>query len=508
MKTKNQLLSTLFIFLILPVAVFAQENSQILRFEDALQIMEENNPALKQAKQQIRQKEYELKSKRAYYMPQISLSAQAVSMSEKLHLDLTPVSEAITPLYNTLGTYGVFSGVANPDPATNTQMPFLPDDVSTAVVRQQLLDAGETIGNAEWDQVIQERNFATVSANFTWPIFTGGKIRGANKAAGVEVVMSQEELREAEGILLSELATRYYGLALGVQIAEVRKQMLESMEKHYYDAQKLLDNGMIARVEFLHASVSRNEAEREFKQALRNIEIIRSGLAATLALDSNLTVQPASQLFINKELNEIPYWISQAIANNPQLKQIEGKKQLVDIKNTVDKGSYMPTIAMMGTYNVANQDLSTYVPEWIVGVGLNWTVFDGMARKNKIKVGATMQRQVEYAEQKAHNDLEAYLTKLYQELQMQMEQKQELGTTLELAQEYSASTEKAFNEGFATSTTVVEALTKVAQVKALRLKVLYDYDVSLAKFLQTAGIPEQYTNYCTGENTITESLID
>jgi len=503
---KHQLFNTLFIVLVLPSVVLAQENSQLMRFEDALQIMKENNPAIQQAKQEIKQKEYELKSKRALYMPQISVSAKAVTMSDPLHLDLTAVSEAITPLYNTLGTYGVFSGVPNPDPTTNTIMPILPDNISTQAVRQQLLEAEEEIANAEWDQVIQEKNFATVTADFMWPIFTGGKIMGTNKAAGLDVEMSQEKLRETEGALLTELVSRYYGLALAVQVADVRKQMLDAMENHYSDAQKLYENGMIANVELLHSSVSRNEAEREWKQAIRNIEIIQSGLAATLSLDSAVYVQPASLLFINKELDNISYWILKAKSYNPQLKQIESKKEQIKIKNTVDKGSYLPTIAMMGTYNLAEKDLSPYLPEYMVGVGMKWTIFNGMARRNNIKAGVTMHNQVEFAEEKAHSDLEAYLTKLYQELQMQIEQKNELVTTLELAQEYSTSTEKAFNEGFATSATVVDAFTKVAQVKALRLKVLYDYDVALAQFLQTAGIPEQFTEYCSGENTITKSL--
>jgi len=137
---------------------------------------------------------------------------------------------------------------------------------------------------------------------------------------------------------------------------------------------------------------------------------------------------------------------------------------------------------------------------------MKWNVFQGMSRKNNILASETLHNQVEYAEQKANNDLEAYLVKLYNELQMQMEQKTELETTLALANEYRQSTENAFNEGFATSTDVVEANTKVLQVKTLRLSVLYNYDVALANFLQTAGVPEQYIEFSSGDNTVTESL--
>ncbi|HRX11075.1 MAG TPA: hypothetical protein P5210_05470, partial [Draconibacterium sp.] len=94
----------------------------------------------------------------------------------------------------------------------------------------------------------------------------------------------------------------------------------------------------------------------------------------------------------------------------------------------------------------------------------------------------------------------------YQELQIQMVQKTELEGTLELALEYAASTEKAFNEGLSTSTAVVEARSKVTQVKAMVLKLFYDYDVTLATLLQISGAPAEYLQYCEGENTIAESL--
>lgn len=506
MRTQKRWIGTLFLMLIWSFAAKAQGDTTLLSFGNALQIMQNQNPALQRARQEIKQKEYEKAAKQGLYLPKVSVSAKAVSMSESMHLDLTPVRDAITPLYDALGNYGVFSGVPNPDPTTNKFLPVLPDNISTQAVRQKLLAGEETVANGDWDITIQNKNFATVSADFIWPVFTGGKIYGANKAAGVDVKISREELRKVEGDLLNELVSHYYGLALAIQAAQVRQQMLEAMDKHYSDAQKMFDQGMIAKVELLHSSVARNEAERELKQAKRNIEIIQSGLSATLANDTLRLFVPANRLFINKQLPSLNYCISKALDANPQLKQIEGKRDLVNIKTTVDKGNYLPTLAMMGTYNLADKNLSPYLPNWFVGVGLNWTLFEGLSRNNQLKVSGAMHHQVDDAEQQAHNDLHAYITKLYQELNMQLEQIKELDGTLELVQEYSSSTEKAFTEGLTTSVSVVDAFTKVAQVKAMRLKVFYDYDATLSTLLQTAGIPEQFINYCSGENTLVESL--
>jgi outer membrane protein TolC len=505
MNLEKALPKLLCIFMLFPSIAVGQV-PQLLSFEDALQMMSDNNPSLLRQREEIKQREYEIKSRRGLRYPSVALNAQAVSMSDMLHLDLTPVEEAITPLYNTLGNYGIFSGVPNPDPATNQQVPTLSDAQSTEIIRQKILAAEEELKAAEWDKVIQEKNFAVVSAGFVWPIYSGGKINGANNAANVKLDISEEELRHTEGTLLTELVSRYYGLVLGLEVVKLREQMLESLQNHYSDANKLFENGMIAKVELLHATVAKNEAERELKQAQRNIEIIRSGLMATLASDSLQKVLPISQLFINKNLQDIAGWIETAKSSNPQLKQIQSKKELADIKHHIEKNAYLPSIAAMGNYNIADKNLSPYTPDWLVGVGLKWTLFEGMTRRNNIRSSATLSNQVVYAEQKANDDLTAYLTKLYHELQMQMEQKTELETTLELANEYCASTEKAFNQGLATSTSVVEAHTKILQVKAKRLKVMYDYDVALALFFQTTGTPGQFLNYSSGENAILESL--
>jgi hypothetical protein len=149
MNLRKVLSGLLCIVMLFPSAGHAQA-PEMLTFEDALQIMSENNPALQRKREEVKQRSYEIKSRRGLRYPTVSLNAQAVSMSDPLHLDLTPVRDAITPLYNTLGNFGVFNGVPNPDPATNQQVPTLPDAQSTAAVRQQLLAAEEEIKSDEW----------------------------------------------------------------------------------------------------------------------------------------------------------------------------------------------------------------------------------------------------------------------------------------------------------------------------------------------------------------------
>lgn len=507
MKTPTQLKHSICGLLLLgTLGVWAEEPTATFTIEAAFEQMQQHNPALQRARFQVQQKEFERAAKQGLYMPKVSMGAKAVAMSDALHLDLTPVRDAILPLYDALGNYGVFTGVPNPDPATNQVVPVLPDAMSTAAVRQKLTDGKQKVADAEWNKLIQEERFATVTADFIWPIYTGGKIQAANKAAAVEVQMGSEQLRQVQGELLSELVTRYYATVLAMQAQAVRQQMFQSMDKHYQNAQKMFDAGMIAKVELLQATVARSEAERELKKAHRDVEVIRAGLAATLSSDSLAACQPISPLFVNSKIPELGYFQEKALHANPQLKQIESQKQLVQIKDRAEKADYLPTVAAIGTYNLVDKNLSPYMPHWLVGVGVNWTLFDGLARNKTTKATHALENQVQSAQDQAVLSLQAYVNKLHQQLHMNLEQVQELNQTLELTIEYASSTEKAFNEGMATSTSVTDAHLKVAQVKLMRLKVFYEYDVVLATLLQTSGIPDDFLMYCKSENSIVEPM--
>lgn len=494
--------------------VSAQSDSTLLTFEDAYRIMQSENPSLRRAKKEVERKEYEKQSKQGLYMPKVSVGAQAVAMSDPLHLDLNPIGEALEGLYEYLGNYGVFDNVPYINPQTGqpvlnpaTGQPIILDQTnSTAAIRNGFSETAEEIASHNWDQTIQEKTFATISANVAWPIFTGGKIMAANKAAGINLDISHEEVRLTEGQLLTEIVSRYYGLVLAMQASEVMQEKYIAMKNHFSDAQKKFDQGMIAKVELLNAKVGLSEAEREYKSADRMVATVRTGLSSTLASNSDTCFIPTNLLFINKDLPPLSFWIEQTYGSNPLLKQLNYKKELTTVKTNVSKGAYLPTVALMGTYHIADYQLSHYMPHWMVGAGISWNLFDGMSRNKDLKANKMLSEQVDLAREKANNELNAYITKLYNELNNLLQEISELENTQALAQEFCLSTEKAFKEGLKNSTDVSRAQSTLAQVKALRLKTFYNYDVTLATLLQVSGKPHTFNSYCAGSNTITESI--
>ena len=466
-----------------------------LTFEEALGLSLQNNHLIKQYNHKSLQLGEEVKAAKGLHLPRISLSASYVYMSDNIELDLTPVRDAISPLYNAMGHYGKFGGVPNPDPKTNSVMPYLPDDVSTAVIRGKMLEGLDAVNNGEWIQTIQNRQFGMVNAGFVMPIYTGGKINAANKAAQIKFEASELESVQKSYELSCELVERYFGLIMANQAVKVRQTVKEGMLKHFEDAQKLAKEGMIAQVEVLNAKVYFSDADRELKKSERQVEIVNEGVLNTVAETGNPRINPLSELFFVETIEPLDFFKKKALANSPLLAQVNKKKELAQEGVKVEQSAYLPTIAATGTFDLVNKDLSPYLPDYMVGVGLQWGLFDGKARSRKLKAAKFQAMEVEDYYAKAESDIYSAINKYYQELHMYMEQITELDAAMEFTAEYSRAREKAFSEGIATATQVSDANLAVAKVKIERLQAIYSWDVALSKLLYYSGMSDQFVSY-------------
>lgn len=487
--------------------VSAQDSvpKMLMSFDQAFELAKQNSHLIKQAQYLKEEKTQLAKSALGLYMPHVGVTASYMFLPEDLTLDLTPVRDAITPLYSALGNYGVFSGVPNPDPNTNALLPVLPDNMSTQAVRGQFQEGLTQIQGAEWNKMIQKKQFGSVAATVNWPLFAGGKIRSANKAANLEVTEADETMRQKEGELLSELVERYFGLSLAKQAVYVRKDVLSGMNRHLSDAEKMQRDGLIANAEVLQARFYNAQADRELKKANRTVKILNDALNNTLAMEKDTAIEPITSLFYLDSIESVEYFIDIAATKNPSLLIVESKKELATVNHKVQMAEYLPAVAVQGMYDIANKDLSPYAPEWMVGVGLKWTLFDGTARYRKVKAATAKTNQVEEIQAKAQTDVSTLIIKLYNELNGYREQLVALDTARTFAEEYLRVREKAFHEEMNNATEVVDARMALAQVSIERLQAMYGYDLTLAKLLQYAGIPEEFPSYKTRKEARTEA---
>ena len=466
---------------------------QKLTFDQAREIAWQNSHVLKQVGYLQLQKDQERKAAMGLYYPTIGITANAMVMSDPITLDLTPVRDAITPLYQTLGNYGKFGNI-----------PGVSDEVATQLIRQKLLAGMNEIQGQDWNQVIQKQSFGMVAANLSWPLYAGGKIRAANKAASINQHEVLEITRQRQGELQSELAERYYGLCLARQVQTVRQEVYLGLQQHLADAIKLEKEGMISYADVLHAKVYNAQASRELTKAMQQTAMVNQALNGTMAIGDSTRIETLSNLFYLDSIEPERYFTDLSGSKNPLINQIESKKQLSIQSYKAERADFFPSVAFQGTYDIINKDLSPYLPEWEVGIGLKWTLFNGVTRYSKLKAATMRTKQAEEYGLKAKTDVATAINKLYHELIMYHDQLTELGIARQFAEEYLRARETEFHQELSNSSQVVDARLALAQIKTERLQTMYNYDVTLAKLLEFAGVPADFSSYSTRSDAKTE----
>lgn len=467
---------------VLPAQLFAQEPADTLKLnlQQSIELLISQNPAVKAANQASQQKEYERDAAKGLYMPQVGVSATFGITSKPVTLDLSPVGDALEGLYQLSAGQTQLIGALNPAIAATPQY-------------QQLLQGAQqglaAVSNAEWEKVLLEDNLGKVSADLKWPIFTGGKIMAANKAAKASANEMSERARMVTNAEITSLVQRYYGLQLFMEVAKVRKMVLDGFYQHLEDARKMEANGMISEAERLHAEVAYAQADKEYKKAVKDVELMQTALKSTLNVSN--PVLPTSTMTIVKAVMPLDSYIEMARQGNPIFGQLEQKKLMANQAITKERSAYLPDIAVMGSYDIYRYNMSDLTPEWYVGVGLKMNIFDGLAKHNKIQAAKIQRQQVETAEEKIALDITTGITRVYQQMEQAVEQYQSGEVSLQFAQEYLRVRERGFSEGFATSTDVVDANMNLSKVKVEQLKSVYEYNVALATLMELAGTSQQ-----------------
>ena len=94
------------------------------------------------------------------------------------------------------------------------------------------------------------------------------------------------------------------------------------------------------------------------------------------------------------------------------------------------KAAYAPEIYLFGMRELHEDDLTVLEPAWAVGAGLSFTLFDGLARPNRIHAAQKLEEQAGLMRQKLARDLETLVSAKYQELMKAGEQFDALQTAM------------------------------------------------------------------------------
>ena len=449
----------------------AQEQGRTLSLEEALEMTLSDNPAIRAAEFNRRAAQQERRAAIGLRMPQIGITGSYAYLGKDIEIDLNNMK---APVQNLAGQI--------------LQSGMIPSDYIPSI--SQMLSGAMA---ASWALPLQDRSLGFVGGDVTVPLWMGGKINAANRAARINEQTARSQGIQQRNALVSELVERYYGLALARQVVVVRQQVVDGVRKHLEDAAALEAQGMISRSEKLYVEFKMSEAERDLQNAQSQVETIAAALNSTIGQTDDY--QPVTAMFRLERIEPLDHFRTLAAERNPLLDQVDQKRRLAYEGVRAQRSSFLPQVVAMGGMSFYDYQVSKVLPRWAVGVGVNFKLFDGLNRDYKYSAAKQTVRRVEALQDKAGNDISVLVEKLYNQMENYRTQMASIEASLAFAEEYLKTKNAAFLEGMSSSTDLIDAELNLAKVKTERIEAAYRYDVSLAQLLEAAGISDEFTAY-------------
>ncbi len=446
-KPKAKLITSLFLFFVLI------GHAQDLSLKQAYEFMLEKNGDLNASEYQVQTVDEERKAMKGLYYPTVSVSGSYIHLDKDITVDLNSSRDMLGGLMN----------IPNPE----------------AVL-------------GDWNFGLLDRNFGFATANINWTISAGGKINAANEAANLKLNLSENQYQLKKDELTLKLIDYYFRLKLAKEAESLRKEIYKTVEMHNSQADKLFNNGMIAEVETLNAKVSLSNAKRELMGAQKDVSLAITAIQNLIgASDFNNISTKFIEPVILSELIDIQKDI---LNKNIQLKLIDDNFKLAKIGEKIETSDYFPKIAAFGKQSLWKDNLSFAKTNWIVGIGAEWTIFDGFQRNHKIKASKYKVSQVQEIEKQARLNLATYTEKIYNEMQKQQEQYESLNADEIFAEKLKFMRTRAFEEGTGTSMEVIDATLKLTEIKLHKIEALYHYNVAYGELMVQLGETENFLN--------------
>lgn len=352
-------------------------------------------------------------------------------------------------------------------------LPSLPEGVLGAVVPDAL-------------RLRTTDNVFRPTLTVAWPLYTGGRIEAGQAAAQAGVRQADAEIRAVQDTLGLELVLAYFGQQLAAQTLATSRENLARFELHLDNARKLEAQGVIPKAQRLQVEVARSAAERQLLRAQHEHDAAQTALQRLLREEG--AVRTTSPLFVaTAPLPPLQSFSDDARELSPTLARLRAVRDIAASGVQAADAGWRPQVYGFGSYNFNARHALLPDPDWIVGVGVHFTLSGNLDRREAQGAARARQRQADIAIEQATRDTETLVQRSWQGVDTARRQFLLLDTHLAAAEENLRVHALAFREGEAAAAALIDAQVNLSVARTQRALAAFEYDVALAQLLTAAG---------------------
>jgi outer membrane protein len=337
-----------------------------------------------------------------------------------------------------------------------------------------------------------------VALNLNYTIFDFGARSGRISAARAEVLAANFSFNETHRKIIFQVEQAYYQLLNALGQEDAARANLSNAQAVQQSAEERLRNGLATLPDVLEARSATAQAEYELQSVLGTEQIAAGNLATVLGTSATTTirVKPLNELAIPESADQsVDVAIHRALAQRPDLMQQVANVRSANARVKEARAAYYPSLSFTASPTAQSlfgmqQQFSWGHTAGLVGemaFNLNWTVFDGGARKNRLLQAEANVHSAEAQVNVSRDQIANEVWTAYSNLNTTLRQRQAATALLEAAsRSYDAALE-SYNYGLRNLLDVTAAQRTLAQARSTDVLARTQVLTSLADLAFRAG---------------------
>lgn len=348
--------------------------------------------------------------------------------------------------------------------------------------------------------------FLAIKAGQTWTALSQVQVRQqlynqqlftGFKAARASAEYYELVNRVSEENVIEQVAANYYQVLISIEKIKVVNANLEQVVKMERIVAGQVENGLAKKIDLNRIKVNRSNLETE-KSSLENAVAQQENLLKYyMGKPVTEEIVLMSMPIVDLDISAAPLLNNEPI-NTMQLNAyqvLEKQDELLGLQSKAEKASGFPTLSLDAnyTYNTQNSKLNLYTKNALnydmsaVNLTLSIPLFDGNARKSRIRQIETDRRKVVEEKKRTDNGLQMDLQNAQTQMLISYKTIQSQKDNLALAEEVFFSTQNNYRNGLAPMTDLLNAETELVKVQNNYHEALLDYKIAAISLAKAKG---------------------
>jgi len=340
------------------------------------------------------------------------------------------------------------------------------------------------------DLAFMERNIYKGGVVLRQPIYTGGRLNAARKAARDSRDARIQDKKSIEEEIVFQVTRIYWTADVAEAFHYVAIEAVELLEKHEHDVSILVREGANPEVDLLRTKTDLADAKKNLNASGNAFDIALSGLKNLLVIDLEEPVLLTQGLDRPpKPAGNLAIFTQTAIENRPVLSSLKLQVAAAEQGLAAARGEYFPSVALEGRYEYIQGDTREMDGDyhWTVGIGAEVPLWNwGKTRAEVIKAGSKLnQAKIEY--KKVEEQICLEVRKAFLNLGKAEKNIAAAEAALETSKEAYRLSRAGYRAGAGTNTDVLNARTAFSRAEANHVQAFFEYNVALAALERAIG---------------------